>query len=134
MHEGAGSDPRVLPPSPRRDSGWGKVTRLGVDHALHDRRPLRPRRQPAVLDAHLQPNLNPSPPETTEPPSPDPSFRRAKAGRRRNSPPRADRRVRAGTVDLTVFPARSRRAWWPGGKGAVMTATLDSVAARKKDK
>jgi hypothetical protein len=81
--------PVMLPPVP------SKVTRLGVDHALHDRRPLRPRRQPAVLDAHLQPNLNPSPPQTTEPPSPDPSFRRAKAGRRRNSPRRADRRVSA---------------------------------------
>jgi len=33
-----------------------------------------------------------------------------------------------------VFPARSRCAWRLGGKGAVMTATLDSVAARKKGK
>jgi hypothetical protein len=35
-------------------------------------------------------------------------------------------------VDLTVFPARSRWASWPGGRGAVMTATLDDVTTRKK--
>jgi hypothetical protein len=37
-------------------------------------------------------------------------------------------------VDLTVFPAPITPGVMPGGKGAVMTATLDSVAARKKDK
>ena len=28
---------------------------------------------------------------------------------------------------LTVFPGRSRRAWWPGGRAAVLIATLVPV-------
>jgi hypothetical protein len=37
-----------------------------------------------------------------------------------------------GTVDLTVFPAQSRRAVGLSGRGAVMTATLDDVTSKKK--